>query len=103
MTTTQNLSSIQAQIDELQRKALELRTTMDDPELPAAWRKLQAGAKWYRFVQLTPAQGELFRQDGWEPLYRRQQRMAELKARALARAHRGVALVRATETHHGIC
>jgi len=40
--------------------------------------------------------------DGWEPLHLRQHRMAEVKARALARAHRGVALVRATEAHHGI-
>ena len=102
MTTTQDLSSIQAQIDELQRKAVELRTSMDDPELPAAWRKLEKGADWYRYLQLPPHQHHLFKADGWEPLYRRQQRMAELKARALARDHKGVALVRATEAHHGI-
>jgi len=63
---------------------------------------MERGNNWYRYLQLTPAQGELFKQDGWEPLYRRQQRMAEVKARALARDHRGVALVRATEQHHGI-
>ena len=97
-----SLSALESQIAELQRKAEEMRTRMDDPELPAAWRKLQAGATWYRYLQLTPEQGELFKRDGWEPLYRRQQRMAEVKARALAREHRGVALVRATEAHHGI-
>jgi hypothetical protein len=96
------LTHIEHQIAELQRQAEALRTTTDDPRLPAAWRKLQAGADWYRFVQLTPAQGELFRQDGWEPLYLRQQRMPDHQARALARAHSGVALVRATEQRHGI-
>jgi hypothetical protein len=100
--TEENLLSVEAQISALQQKAEEMRTTVTDPNLPAVWRKLQAGANWYRYVRLTAAQGELFSQDGWEPLYHRQQRMAEIKARTLARAHRGVALVRATETHHGI-
>ena len=99
---TQDLNTLEYQIAELQRKAEEMRTSMDDPQLPAAWRKMERGHNWYRYLQLSPKQGELFRLDGWEPLYRRQQRMAEVKARALARAHRGVALVRATEAHHGI-
>lgn len=98
----QELRAVESQIAELQRQAEEMRTTMDDPQLPAAWRKKERGATWYRYLQLSPKQGELFRLDGWEPLYRRQQRMADVKARALARAHRGVALVRATEQHHGI-
>jgi hypothetical protein len=96
-----NLTALETQIAELQRKAEELRT-MDDHEVPAAWRKMERGQNWYRYLQLSPSQGELFKADGWEPLYRRQQRMAELKARALARDHKGVALVRATEQHHGI-
>ena len=97
-----SLSALESQIAELQRKAEAMRTTMDDPQLPAAWRKLERGQNWYRYLQLPAHQHELFKQDGWEPLYRRQQRMAELKARALARDHKGVALVRATEQHHGI-
>jgi hypothetical protein len=96
-----NLTALESQIAELQRKAEELRT-MDDHEVPAAWRKMERGQNWYRYLQLSPSQGELFKADGWEPLYQRQQRMAELKARALARDHKGVALVRATEQHHGI-
>jgi hypothetical protein len=96
-----NLTALETQIAELQRKAEELRT-MDDHEVPAAWRKMERGQNWYRYLQLSPSQGELFKADGWEPLYQRQQRMAELKARALARDHKGVALVRATEQHHGI-
>lgn len=79
-----------------------MRTSLDDPELPAAWRKLANGSDWYRYLQLQPHQHELFRSDGWEPLYRRQRAMEGIKARALARAHRGVALVRETERHHGI-
>jgi hypothetical protein len=97
-----NLTALETQIAELQRKAEEMRTTVNDPQLPAAWRKMERGNNWYRYLQLSPSQGELFKADGWEPLYRRQQRMAELKARALARDHKGVALVRATEQHHGI-
>jgi len=97
-----SLSALESQIAELQRKAEEMRTSINDPQLPAAWRKMERGQNWYRYLQLSPSQGELFRQDGWEPLYRRQQRMAEVKARALARAYRGTALVRATEQHHGI-
>lgn len=97
-----NLSHIEREIQRLQQQAEELRTTTDDPELPAAWRKLEKGADWYKYLRLQPHQHQLFKDDGWEPLYRRQKAMAEAKARALARAHRGVALVRATEAHHGI-
>lgn len=97
-----NLHDLELQIQRLQQQAEALRTTLDDPELPAAWRKMERGTNWYRYLQLTPTQGELFKQDGWEPLYRRQRAMAEAKARLLARTHRGVALVRATEAHHGI-
>lgn len=97
-----NLSHIEKEIQRLQQQAEALRTTTDDPELPAVWRKLEKGADWYKYLHLQPHQHELFRRDGWEPLYRRQKAMAEAKARALARAHRGVALVRATEAHHGI-
>jgi len=96
-----NLTALETQIAELQRKAEEMRA-VDDHEVPAAWRKMERGQNWYRYLQLSPSQGELFKADGWEPLYRRQQRMAELKARALVRDHKGVALVRATEQHHGI-
>lgn len=99
---SQDLTHIEHQIQALQRQAEELRTTMDDPQLPAAWRKLDKGADWYRYLQLPPAQHELALLDGWEPLHRRQQRMPDLKARALARSHSGVSLVRATEAHHGI-
>ncbi len=97
-----NLSHIEREIQRLQQQAEALRTTTDDPEPPAAWRKLQKGADWYRYLNLAPTQHELFKADGWEPLYRRQKAMAEAKARTLARAHRGVALIRATEAHHGI-
>jgi hypothetical protein len=100
--TTMHLLDIEDQIKALQDKARELRTHTDDPKLPAAWRKLQNGARWFRYLELTPSQGELFRQDGWEPLYRRQKAMDGCKARALARAYRGVSLVRETERHHGI-
>jgi hypothetical protein len=96
-----NLTALETQIAELQRKAEEMRA-VDDHEVPASWRKMERGQNWYRYLQLSPSQGELFKADGWEPLYQRQQRMAELKARALARDHKGVALVRATEQHHGI-
>jgi hypothetical protein len=99
---TQDLTHIEHQIAELQRQAEDIRASLDAAEVPAVWRKLQQGSDWYRYLSLPPAQHELFKRDGWEPLYRRQQRMAEVKARALARAHRGVALVRATEAHHGI-
>ena len=95
-----SLQDIEQQIQALQQQAESLR--LDDPNQPAAWRKLQAGEKWYRYLDLPPQQHELFRRDGWEPLYRRQRAMAECKARALARVHRGVALVRATEAEHGI-
>lgn len=94
------LDDIQQQIAALQQQAESLR--LDDRTQPATWRKLQAGAKWYRYLELPPAQQELFRRDGWEPLYRRQKAMAECKARTLARSHRGVSLVRATEAEHGI-
>ena len=97
-----NLHELSSQIAALQQQAEMLRTSLDDPELPAAWRKLAKGGDWYRYLQLTPEQGELFRQDGWEPLYRRQRAMAETRARLLARNHKGVALVRATEAEHGI-
>lgn len=100
--TMMQLLNLEDQIRALQEKAQELRTTTDDPELPAAWRKLQNGAKWFRYLELTPQQGELFRQDGWEPLYRKQKAMDGCKARALARAYRGVSLIRETERHHGI-
>jgi hypothetical protein len=96
------LTHIEHQIAELQRQAEALRTTTDDPQLPAAWRKLVKGQGWYRYLQLPPAQHELALIDGWEPLHLRQQRMPDHQARALARAHSGVALVRATEQRHGI-
>ncbi len=99
---TQDLNTLEHQIAELQRQAEDIRASLDAAEVPAVWRKLEKGHDWYRYLSLPPAQHELFKRDGWEPLYRRQQRMAEVKARALARAHRGVALVRATEQHHGI-
>ena len=95
-----SLQDIEQQIQALQQQAESLR--LDDRTQPAAWRKLQAKEKWYRYLELPPAQHELFRRDGWEPLYRRQKAMAECKARALARAHRGVSLVRAVEAEHGI-
>lgn len=95
-----SLDDIQQQIAALQQQAESLR--LDDRTQPATWRKRQAGERWYRYLELPPAQQELFRRDGWEPLYRRQQAMAEAKARALARAHRGVSLVRAVEAEHGI-
>jgi hypothetical protein len=97
-----NLNALESQIKTLQQRAEALRTTLDNSDMPAAWRKLEKGGDWYRYLQIPPHQHELFKSDGWEPLFRRQQAMAELKARALARAHRGVALVRATEEHHGI-
>jgi hypothetical protein len=53
-------------------------------------------------LELPPAQHELALIDGWEPLHLRQHRMDDHQARALARDHKGVALVRATEQHHGI-
>ena len=93
------LNDLESQIQRLQQQAESLR---DDTEMPAAWRKKERGADWYRYLQLPAHQHELFLLDGWEPLYRRQQAMAEAQARALARAHRGVALVRATEAEHGI-
>ena len=97
-----DLLHLEEQIQWLQQQAEAMRARLDDPELPAAWRKLASGADWYRYLQLQPQQHELFRADGWEPLYRRQQAMDGCKASALARAHRGVALVRAVEVHHGI-
>jgi hypothetical protein len=99
---TQDLAYIEHQIAELQRQAEALRTTTDDPQLPAAWRKLVKGQGWHRYLQLPPAQHELALMDGWEPLHLRQHRMADAKARALVRAHQGAALVRAVEAHHGI-
>ena len=95
-----SLQDIEQQIQALQQQAESLR--LDDRTQPAAWRKRQAAGGWYAYLELPPAQHELFRRDGWEPLYRRQKAMAECKARALARVHRGVALVRATEAEHGI-
>jgi len=97
-----NLRDLEQQITALQQQAEAMRTTLEDPELPAAWRKLQNGANWYRYLQLTPAQGELFKRDGWEPLYRRQRPMDSELARNLARNYRGVGLVREVERHHGI-
>ena len=97
-----NLHELESQIQRLQQQAEALRTTLDDPELPAAWRKMERGTNWYRYLQLTPKQGELFRQDGWEPLFRKQKAMDGCKGRALARAYRGVSLIRETERHHGI-
>jgi hypothetical protein len=97
-----NITTLESQIAELQRQAEALRTTTDDPRLPAAWRKLVKGQGWYRYLELPPAQHELALIDGWEPLHLRQHRMADHQARALARDHKGVALVRATEQHHGI-
>ena len=97
-----NLRDLESQITALQQQAEAIRTTLDSTELPAAWRKLQKGGDWYRYLQLSPSQGELFKADGWEPLYRRQEAMAEARARLLARTYKGVALVRATESAHGI-
>lgn len=94
-----DLSDLETQIQRLQQQAEALR---DETELPAAWRKRERGADWYRYLNLPPAQHELFRSDGWEPLYRRQRAMEEARARMLTRHHKGVALVRATEAHHGI-
>jgi hypothetical protein len=99
---SEELLSVESQIAALQQKAAEMRTTINDPNLPAVWRKLERDIQKYRYLPLSAKQGELFRRDGWEPLYRRQERMAELRARELAKEHKGVALVRATETHHGI-
>ncbi len=95
-----SLEQIQQQIAELQQQAESLR--LDDHNQPAAWRKRQGAGGWYAYLELPPKQHELFKADGWEPLHKRQQAMAESKARALARQHRGVALVRATEAEHGI-
>lgn len=97
-----NLLDLERQITALQQQAETIRTVMDDPNVPAVWRKMEKGTNWHRYLQLTPAQGELFRRDGWEPLYRRQRAMEESRARLLARQHRGVALVRAVEGEHGI-
>lgn len=94
-----SLQDIEQQIQALQQQAESLR--LDDPELPAAWRKRDR-AGWYKYLQLQPHQHEMFAQDGWVPLYHRQNAMAEAKASVLARSHNGVALVRATEAHHGI-
>jgi len=92
------LNDLEQQIAALQQQADSLR--LDDPAQPAAWRKRDR-AGWYRYLQLQPHQFEMFAQDGWEPLHKRQTAMSEAKARALARALRGVALVRAVEAHHG--
>ena len=94
-----SLEDIEQQIAHLQQQADSLRP--DDPTQPAAWRKRDR-AGWYRYLQLQPHQYDMFALDGWEPLHKRQKAMAEAKARALARAHQGVALVRAVEAHHGI-
>ena len=96
-----NLLDLERQINTLQQQAQAARTALDNPHVPACWRKRQT-AGWYAYLQLTPTQGELFRRDGWEPLYRRQRAMGETRARLLARQHRGVALVRAVEGEHGI-
>jgi hypothetical protein len=95
-----SLEQIQQQIQALQQQAESLR--LDDHNQPAAWRKRMAGQGWYRYLELPAHQHELFRADGWEPLHKRQQAMDDAKARALAREHRGVALVRAVEAGHGI-
>ena len=96
-----SLQDIEQQIQALQQQAESLR--LDDHNQPAAWRKRQGAGGWYAYLELPPKQHDLFRRDGWEALYRRrQQAMAESKARALARQHRGVALVRAVEAEHGI-
>ncbi len=94
-----SLEDIEQQIAALQQQADSLRP--DDPTQPAAWRKRDR-AGWYRYLQLQPHQQELFKADGWAPLYHRQRAMADAQARALARAHKGVELVRATEAHHAI-
>lgn len=95
-----SLQDIEQQIQALQQQAESLR--LDDHNQPAAWRKRMAGQGWYSYLELPPQQHDLFRRDGWEPLHKRQQAMADAKARALARDHRGVALVRAVEEHYGI-
>ena len=97
-----NLQDLEQQIQALQQQAEAMRTRLDDSEMPAAWRKLAKGADWYRYLQLPAHRHEMFKADGWEPLYRRPQAMDDDQARSLARAHRGVALVRAVERHHGI-
>ena len=97
-----NLQDLEAQITALQQQAETIRTVMDDPNVPAVWRKMEKGTNWHRYLQLTPAQGELFRRDGWEPLYRRQRAMGSDQARTLARNHSGVSLVREVERFHGI-
>lgn len=38
-------------------------------DTPVAWRRQEPGTTWFRYLQLTPAQGELFRQAGWQPLF----------------------------------
>jgi hypothetical protein len=93
------LKDLEQQIQALQQHADSLRP--DDPTQPAAWRKRDR-AGWYKYLQLQPHQYDMFARDGWEPLHKRQQPMADAKARALARAHQGAALVRAVEAHHGI-
>jgi hypothetical protein len=95
-----SLQDIESQIQALQQQADSLRT--DDHTQPAAWRKRMAGQGWYRYLELPEHKHELFKADGWEPLHKRQQPMADAKARALARAHQGAALVRAVEAQHGI-
>ena len=96
------IDDIERQITTLQQQAEAARAALDDPHVPACWRKRQTPGGWYAYLQIPPAQGELFRRDGWEPLFRRQRAMEESRARLLARQHRGVALVRAVEVEHGI-
>lgn len=97
-----NLQDLEAQITALQQQAEVMRTTLEDHHQPAVWRKLEHSGRWFNYLQLTPAQGELFAQDGWEPLYRRQRAMAFDQARTLARNHSGASLVREVERFHGI-
>lgn len=97
-----NLHDLESQIQRLQQQAEAMRTTLEDHNQPAVWRKLEHAKRWYRYLELTPAQGELFRQDGWEALYRRQKPMDGDQARTMARNYRGVGLVREVERHHGI-
>ena len=97
-----NLQDLEAQIMALQQQAEVMRTTLEDHNQPAVWRKLEHSGRWFNYLQLTPAQGELFAQDGWEPLYRRQRAMGSDQARTLARNHSGVSLVREVERFYGI-
>lgn len=100
---SQDLENLERQIAQLQLQAETLRTTLEDASLqPVVWRRRQRNENWWRYVELPSQRVEVYRADGWEPLYRRQTPMTEAKARLLAREHRGVDLVRAAEAAHGI-